>query len=548
MLWEGVVNSISFDKIPVKPQLYKDYIAGNPKLFRFFSGHHRNSDDLRRIAKAVVKHNYQRKELVDILRNINQEFGLTPAIEANLEMLKHRDTVSVITGQQAGLFTGPLNTILKAISTLKTASYLAKLLNRPVVPLFWMESSDHDLKVVNHIYFPGNRGPIKYTYGRNENPQQQSVGSIQFKKDFTKFSERIKKTLPKNDFYDAVTRLMDENYRPGVTYSEAFGRMISRLLGRFGLIIVDAQNVRLKRLASPIIIRKLKDKGRMNRLLLEQSEELKREKYELQIQVKSELLNIFILKDNNRIPLNLLGEVMSNDNSKAITEDEELLQIAEKNPERFSPKVAFRPIVQDFLFPTVAYIGGPSELAYFAQLKKVYESFEIQMPVIWPRASASLLDAKVQRYIQKTGIKFEDIFRDYQSVLSEILTRNASKNPNIIFSEAEAKLDDLLKWLQDNLIPIDKGVASEMDTPAKKMHYQLNNLKNRTLNILKTKEYNLVKNWDSIRNQVYPNKKLQERVYNIIYYLSRYGFWLMDYFMETIDVTKDEHQILQIPS
>ena len=542
------MTSIPFSKIPVKPQLYKDYIEGNPKLWKFYSGYHKEEKDFFRIVDRVIDHDYQRDKLVSVLKDINNIYGISPAVEANLQLLRNEDTVTVITGQQAGLYTGPLYTILKAISAIKIASHLSKMLHRPVVPLFWMESSDHDLAEVNHLYFPTAQGAYKYTYGKPDNPHQQSVGSISFGKDFEQFSEKLKKNLTNNDFYEAVTRLMDETYRPGVTYSQAFGKMLSHLLGRFGLIIVDAENTELKRLASPIIIRKLKERGRMNELMLEQSKELEKEDYERQIQIRSELLNLFILRDNNRVPLNVLGEVLGNGNADAIFEDKELMQFAEAHPERFSPKVSFRPIVQDFLFPTVAYVGGPSELAYFAQLKKVYEFFEIQMPIIWPRASASLIDGKIQRHFSKTGVVFEDIFRNYETVLSEILARNLEIDPESIFDNADIQLNQLMDWLRKELGIIDKSIIEQVDNPASKMEYQLRNLKGKTINILKTKEKNLVHSYETIVNYLYPNKKLQERVYNIVYFLSKYGFWLMDYLIENIDINNDEHQVLRIPS
>jgi len=540
--------TVPFNKIPVKPQLYRDYIAGNPRLLRFYSGYYRNPDDLKRIGAKVVQHDYQRPLLVEVLREINQSYGLTPAIEANLELLKYEDTVTIITGQQAGLYTGPLYTILKAISTLKIASRLSKLLNRPVVPLFWIESSDHDLAEVNHIFFPAAQGPQEFTFGKSENPNQQSVGSIKFGKDFEQFSDRIKKTLAKNDFYDAVIRLMDETYYPGVTYSEAFGKMMSRLLGRFGLIMVDAESAKLKRLASPIIIRKIQDKGRMNELILEQSQALEKADFKRQIQIRTELLNIFILKDNNRVPINVLGEVLGNGENGNLLDNKALLQIAQENPERFSPKVAFRPIVQDFLFPTVVYVGGPSELAYFAQLKTAYEFFNIQMPIIWPRTSASIIDNKIYRHIQKTNIQFTEIFRDYDEVLREILIRHLETNPDEIFASAEEKLTAIIDWLMQSLEKIDHSLIEQMDNPSKKMLYQLQSVKNKTISALKIKEDNMVKSWEIIRSFVFPNKKLQERVYNVLYFLSRHGFWLMDYIMDNLDTDLDEHQILNVPT
>lgn len=541
--------NIPFEKIPGQGALYYDYLAQDPRLERFYSGHHRNLDDIIRLAnKLTEKNDFQRKFLSAVLRETNSEYGLTPEVEANLRLLEREDTLTVITGQQAGICTGPLYTLLKAISTIKISEYLGKTLDRPVIPMFWLETSDHDLTAVNHIYFPGSQGPQKFTYGADVNPRQLPVGGMKFRKDFDRFSKSIKEILPDNDFYDAVSRLMDETYHYGETFGRAFGKMLTHLLGRWGLIIIDSENVELKKLASPVITMKLLEKGRMNQLMQEQSEELERESYNRQIKIRSELLNVFILKDNNRIPLTLLGEMLSDDGTRVALEDDELLKIASKHPERFSPKVAFRPIVQDFLFPTVAYVGGPSELAYFAQLKKVYQFFEIEMPIIWPRASATLIDAKIQRHMQRTGIAPEDIFRNSEEVLREILERSSPYEHDEIFAEAKVRFDQFIGWLEKKLAATELPVNEQLKTSSRKMKYQLEQIQHQTFNRMKSRNNSLVNSWKRIQIQLFPRSRLQEKTYNIIYFLSRYGFWLMDYLMENLDITTDDHQLLEIPS
>jgi bacillithiol biosynthesis cysteine-adding enzyme BshC len=301
-------------------------------------------------------------------------------------------------------------------------------------------------------------------------------------------------------------------------------------------------------LAAPIIIRKLEERGQMNKLLLEQSRALEQEQYEKQILIRSELLNVFILKDNTRIPMTVLGEMLTNGEEKEILSDQELIQLATEYPERFSPKVAFRPIVQDFLFPTVAYIGGPSELTYFAQLKKIYEFFEIQMPIIWPRITATLIDAKIKRLMQKVGIDVKEIFREEEEVIQNILGKYSPLKPEGVFSEAGKRLDEVIDWLEGKLTQLDPSLSGQFKSSYSKMHYQVNSMKIRTFNQLKAQHQSVINNWKSLQVLVYPQKKLQDRVYNILYFLSRYGFWLMDYLTENLDINTDDHQILEIPA
>lgn len=538
---------IPFRKIPDQPALYYDYLDDNPRLRQFYNGHHRSEADLARLAKNVLHRDYHRKALVEVLRGINRPYGMPPETEANLEKLSREETVTVITGQQCNIYTGPFYTISKALSTIKISQFLRKMLNRPVVPLFWMESSDHEYSVVNHIYLPVNHEPKKFTYG-GDVTNQQPVGGLKLESNFSEFSCKLQSSLPANDFYDAVVRLMDEAYYPGAKLGEAFGRMLTRLLGRWGLIIIDSENVELKRLAAPIIAHKIEEKGRINQLMTEQSEVLERENYEQQIKVRSELLNLFIMKDNNRIPLTLLGEVLANGEEKMGLTDEELVSLAQEHPERFSPKVAFRPIVQDFLLPNIVYVGGPTELAYFAQLKKVYEFFEIEMPIIWPRASATLMDAGIKRHIQKIDIQPEDIFRKYGELLKEMMEKLAKKEYDKFFRDAEARVDDLILWMKDRLTQIDPLLTEQYDKSFNKIHYQVESIRQKTLNRLTGKNQYMVESLKTIQNMLYPRKRLQERTYNILHFLSLHGFWLMDYVMENLDISTDDHLLLEVPS
>jgi bacillithiol biosynthesis cysteine-adding enzyme BshC len=282
--------------------------------------------------------------------------------------------------------------------------------------------------------------------------------------------------------------------------------------------------------------------------LQEQSAELESENYGRQIQIRAHLLNVYIMRDNIRIPLTLLGEMLTNGDERVVLNDEALMKLAQEHPEFFSPKVALRPIIQDFLFPTVAYIGGPSELAYFAQLKKIYEFFDIQMPIIWPRASATLVGGKVKYHIQRLDIKLEDVFRDPDELFKNLVNHTDYQSPEKTFEAAEISLQQLIDWLNDNLSKIDSTLPHQFSVSYKKMQYQLQSMKSKTFNQLKVKYQSMVNSLKKIQIELYPNQKMQERVYNILYFLSLYGFWIMEYMMDNLDIDTDDHQFLEMSS
>lgn len=542
------MDRLNFEHIPDQGTLFYDYLKANRRLCRFYNGHPRKLEDIFSLEKRVVTHDYRRRELCAILREINLQYNSTPEIEANIKLLEQEDCLTVITGQQVCIFTGPIYTIYKAITTIKVAEYLKNTLNRPVVPLFWMECSDHDFDVANHVYLISGRESVKISYRENRKPYHKSVGTLKLGKDFKYFIDEFNHHLPDNDYLEAVRRMINETYCPGVTFGEAFGKMMVRLVGRWGLIMVDSENTALKRLASPIITHNLLKKGRMTELLKEQSNELDAEHYEIQIKVREELLNVFITKDNNRIPLTVLGEMMGYGDGKVVLQDEELLKLASDHPEMFSPKVSFRPIIQDFLFPTITYIGGPSELKYFAQLKKVYEFFGIEMPIIWPHVSATLVDNRIKRHINKTGIKFEDIFRNSEEVTKEILERKLGREPDLIFKEAKDRFIEFQAWMQRELSKIDPSLPEQSTTSFNKIYYQIEHMEKRSFHLMKGKNQNLVDSWKMLKSTLYPRNRLQERSVNIIHFLSRHGFWILEFLWDNLDISCDDHQILEIPS
>jgi len=541
--------NIPFKKIPGISKLYNDYLIGDPHLQKFFNGHHRNPDDLKRVAEKIIQRNdYQRKFLATVIRETDTEFGITPEMAANLRKLEQNDSLVVISGRQAGMYSGGFYTLLKAISSIKIAEYLSKELNKPVIPIFWVETSDDDINEVNTVSFPGRHNPQKFVYPGIKNPHQQPVGDIKLRKDFTRYAQTIKNILPKNDFYDAVSRLMNETYYPGTTVGKAFMQLMIRLLGSKGLLIIDSENVEIKKLASPVITMKLFEKGRMSELIQQQSDELERENYRDLIKIKSELLNIFIQKDNTQIPLSLLEEVVSSNGEKVVFEDKELIELIDEHPERITAKVAFRPIIQNFLLPTIVYIGGPSEISYFAQLKPVHEYFDLEMPIIWPRASATLIDDRIQRHILRIGIAPEDIFRDYEVVLREIFNRKFPQDFELIVDEAKTRLGELTDWMAVKLTELELPPNDQFQTAVKKMLYQIEYIRHQYFSRLKSRNSALINSWSRIKLQLFPNNILQEREYNVIYFLSRYGFWLMEFLFENLDITDDEHQILEIPA
>lgn len=429
--------------------------------------------------------------------------------------------VAVMTGQQPGLFTGPIYTILKAINILKIARELENA-GIPAVPVFWAAAEDHDHEEIRWAAVLDRDSGLQKIRVDLTNDQSSPVGWLNFRDDITTAVSECMSTMPQSEFQAEVRALLDSTYRTGASPVEAFTSLLDRLFTGAGLVVADALHPELKQLASPVLQQAVRQNAEIRAAVLARSRALSDAGYHEQVKVDSNFTGLFAYRGRTR----------------QVLRPDELGRDA-----MLSPNVLLRPVVQDYLFPTAAYVGGPAEVAYWAQAGAVYETMDRPMPPVYPRISATLLEARVARPLRKYGMELSDIIKGRDFMKRKAV---ASVHGVEMFDQVRDKLGLELELLRPALNAVDPTLIGALENSRQKVMHQIEGLRTKYVNAEAKRNETLEKHIEAITNSLYPEKKLQERVINITSFLVRYGPGVIGSLERALDLDSREHQLVEI--
>lgn len=540
-------DAISFNEIPRTSRLFKDYLYDFDRVANFYESEGRDTDSLTARAQKITSQSFSRDAVADALLEQNRRAGAGEGAFANIERLREKDSVVVITGQQAGLFTGPLYTIFKALTAIKLA---AQLRERGVnaVPMFWVAAEDHDFEEVNHTRLVNREGhPVTITYTACSPKEGKPVGDVILCDEIGGNVDEFVAALPESEFTPRLAADLRDSYKPGVNFADAFARMMIKLFGRYGVVIINPLDERLKQVASNIYARAMRKAPEFASRLVRESAALEASGYHAQVYTSPEAVPLFMLDEGRRKAMVRKedGQFYLKGNEQSLGANE-LLETVERCPSCFSPNVTFRPIVQDFLLPTVAYIGGPAEIAYFAQLRPNYTLLDRVEPVVLPRGSFTLVEKRHAKTMNKYAIKFTDLFEGQEEVMKKVVERSLDQNTATIFDETEKVFNDHLEKLRESLTSVDPTLAEALKGGREKIFYQLSHLRTRFIHNRGTRDETTKQQVERLFAVLYPNKNLQEREINAGYFLARYGYELIDRLYEEVEIGFRDHKLVYL--
>ncbi|RPI05965.1 MAG: bacillithiol biosynthesis cysteine-adding enzyme BshC, partial [Zetaproteobacteria bacterium] len=395
--------------VPGFSPLVRDYVHDFGRVAGYYGRNPHADDEYRTLADLCASRDYRRAELHAVLQAQHGAWESPPIVHRRIDDLCAPGGLAVCTGQQTGLFGGPLFTLYKALTAVALASRLEGAVRRPVVPVFWMASEDHDVAEADHVYLADRGGnPIQVRHAAWASPDGFMPANLRLGPAIDDTLKRLRDALPATEFADALHEALTRAYAPDRSLSEAFARWMTHLLGDTGLVLVDAADPGLKRLAAGVFRRELEEAPRTSAAILDVSRSLRSAGYPAQIEARPDGVNCFLLQDGRRALARDSAGFALRDTGE-IVPAATLHRIARETPERFSPNVALRPVVQDTLFPTLAYVAGPGELAYFAQLRPVYDLFGVPMPAVVPRATLSLVDPRSARLLERFRLGLREL-------------------------------------------------------------------------------------------------------------------------------------------
>lgn len=543
------VKSLSFDRIPHQSKLFLDYLRDPVALRRYYPNavqfHHELAE---RAPEVLASHSTDRKLLCDALEATNSSWGAGPETLANIARLREADCVTVVSGQQAGLFTGPLYTIYKALSAVKLAGCLTQR-GTPAVPVFWIATEDHDFVEVATAELIGCDCRLaQVTASSAMHKEGAPVGRVTLDESINETIDTLLDILPKTEFTPEVESLVRDAWQSGRGYSEAFARMMTGLLGRHGLILLDPLDAGLKQLAAPLYAEAARRAPLIADALVVRSRELEDDGYHAQVLASNDTFPLFLHTEDGARHAVVRTE---NETYKIKDGDTEytadaLAEWAVREPTRFSPNVTLRAVVQDYLLPTVAYFGGSAEIAYFAQSAEVYRLLDRPVTPILPRASMTIVESHTGHALERYNLELSDLFAGLESVLARIVEEHLGAETGHAFEHAAETVNHELDQLRERLHKIDPTLADALETGRRKINYQLNGLRTRFHRAQMNRDVAIQRQIERAFSCLYPEKTLQERRLNISSLIARHGHYVIDWIYDAINLGSNDHQVVYL--
>jgi bacillithiol biosynthesis cysteine-adding enzyme BshC len=516
-------------ELPHTSRLFADFQYHFDRVQKYYRHWPGRMESYAEAAREICYPDERRTALVAALAKRN-------AGNPNLELLAQPTTLAVVTGQQTGLFSGPAYTIYKALTAARLAQTLT-MQGIPAVPVFWLATEDHDLAEVNHCYvFSDKHRPVALKVD-GDGEAQQPVGTIQLGPPPIGDLRAALRGLP---FGDSVVNAVAAAYQPGATFGEAFWTLLRGMLEKWGLLVIDPLDADVRRIAAPLLSQALKAAPELKTRLLERNQELEAAGYHAQVHLEPQTSLFFLLEGNRRITLRRQDDGYASKERRYSTED--LLAHAEQ----LSPNALLRPVAQDYLLPTVAYVGGPAELAYFAQSQVLYEGLLGRMPVLLARAGFTLLDGAHAKLMSRYGLTIPDFFHGEGHVRETIAKKLAPRELTSEFQQVRGSTEQSLKHLRESLLRFDPTLATALDKSGAKMMYQLTKIENKTAREALRRDTRAAEDAAGLSNLIYPEKHLQERYYSILPFLAKHGPGLLDTLYENVHLDCPDHKVLVV--
>ena len=519
---------LRYTSLPGTSKLYSDFLYHFDRVRPFYHRHHLDMEARREAAREINYPPELRHSMVAALRKYN---GDSP----NLHLLAQPGTVAVVTGQQVGLFSGPSYTIHKAL----TAARMAAELNAqgiPAVPVFWLATEDHDFAEVNHVWSSDTgHQPLRFEVAA-VNGKPRPVGGIAPPSYPT---AQFRESLAQFPYGAEVAALVEEAYQPGHTLGQAFAHLLRRLLPHAGLILMDPLQPEIRALAAPFLREAVHAAPELTHALAERNKSLADSGYHAQVHVEDKTSLFFLLENGERQTLRREPSHYAAAAGRKFTPAE----LQSRAPE-LSPNALLRPVMQDYLLPTVAYVGGPAELAYLAQSEVIYRKLLGRFPLVIPRAGFTLLDARASKLLERYSLHLPDFFDGASALRERIARQLVPPQLNERLARTRGEMTAAMAELDSELLALDRSLESAFQKSRAKIFHQLGKIEAKAAREMLRRDSRAAADAAYLEGLLYPHKHLQERFYTILPFLAHHGLDLVDRLASHICLDCPDHIIV----
>jgi len=515
--------------LPHTSMLFADFSYGFDRVARYYAYSPHSEESFRRAAAQIDYPAKRRAALVSLLREQNGE-------SAALDRLSRPDTLAVVTGQQAGLFAGPCYTIYKALTAIRLARRLTET-GIPAVPVFWLATEDHDFAEVNHVWvFDARLRPVRLEIPGSD-AAMQPVGTIRIE---TSPVAALREALAGFPFGAETAEVAGRAYAPGETFGTAFAKLLRQVLDGQELLYLDPMAAGARELAAPLLRDAALAAPELSERIFERDRDLAAAGYHAQVHFEERTSLFFLLENGQRVPLSRRGREYTAGSRRFSTEE-----LAGRAAE-LSPNALLRPVAQDYMLPTVAHVGGPAEIAYLAQSRVLYDTLLGRAPVEVHRQSATLIDARAAKLMDRYGLEFADVLRGQEWLAGRIAAHLVPREIEEAFNGAKTVSAAAFDELAHTLASFDPTLVNAFATSRRKIAYQLSKIERKAAREALRRDQNAADGAAYLDNLIYPQKHLQERFYSILPFIARYGPALIARLVEEIDLDSPDHRLIVV--
>jgi bacillithiol biosynthesis cysteine-adding enzyme BshC len=525
--------------LPGTTRLYSTFLSDFSSVSNFYR-HPPTRAGIDEAVSEVKIEDSVRRAVVEVLRKQNRTFGGDERTTENLDRLRD-DAVAVVTGQQVGLFGGPAYCIYKALTAIRVARELTER-GVKAVPIFWLATEDHDLAEVNHCFVP-KRGGAQRLELLPPGLSSRRVGEVRLGSEISALSTQLDSLL-EGAWAGDIARWISESYTPEDTFGSSYGKLMARIFSGRGLVFLDPMSPELHRISLPLMKRALMEHKELSAELVARSAAFEKTGFHAQVKVAEQSTLLFRIVNGQRVAIRSMKDgLAAGDKTESM---KEMVKALEEHPEDFSPSALLRPVVQDTLLPTVAYIGGAAEVAYQAQTSLVYEKLLGRAPAILPRATFTLVPSQITNLLKKYNLNAVDILQGRHKLRARLESEALPEALTAKFEEGEQAIKNLLEGLREPVKKLDQTLLGALDTAADKMLYQFQGLRAKAGRAegFRTGVINAHEN--EIVSSLLPNNALQERSFGLLTFLASEGPGLLDFLDSHIKAGTGEHCFLYL--
>lgn len=517
------------------------------KVTSFFSYNPKDEQLFQKRQAALANRTYQRKELAEALYRFNQKYDASDLTLHNIKRLEENNSLVVVGGQQAGILTGPLLVIYKAMSVLFLAKEQEQKLGVPVIPVFWIAGEDHDFDEVNHIFITKEKQIQKNSIAHLFN-NRKAISDLSLpKKELMSFIDEMIASFGEREYTKELREMLHLAAEKSTTYTDFFAYLMVSLFKEQGLVLLDSNDPNIRLLEREFFIEIVKKNEPLHQSVYEQLEKMEKEGFSLPFEKRTHQANLFTFVDRERYLLERTDHGFHLKNGEVYWTKDEMIKAIEKSPEQFSNNVVTRPLMQEYLLPTLAFIGGPGEIHYWGSLKNAFSLFDFEMPPVCLRLSYTLIERHIAKWmkklvIQEKHIAMKTIKNEKEHFITSIQTIQTKSVLERLFDSLHLGKKELQVLGQK----VDATLPSYIEHTFQKIWSEIERVDTKIKQTQVIQHENVIEKYEAIETSLLPQMIFQERFWSIWYYMNAYGLDLVDRLIQEPVTLDESHKIVYL--